>query len=70
VSPGFLDETMSIYLAQGLQPGRAQPEEDEKILTRFFPLSRAQQMARKGLIRDAKTITGVLWLAQTRRKSR
>ncbi len=70
VSPGFLDETMSIYLARVLRPGVAQPEEDEKILTRFFPLSSAQRMVRRGIIRDAKTITGLLWLAQTRRKSR
>ena len=70
VSPGFLDETMSIYLARGLQPGIAQPEEDEKIVTRFFPLSVALRMVRKGLIRDAKTIAGVLWLAQQGRKGR
>src|SRR5579863_1880356 len=31
VSPGFLDETMTIYLAQGLKAGQAQPEEDERI---------------------------------------
>jgi ADP-ribose pyrophosphatase len=68
VSPGFLDETMSIYLAQGLHPGIAQPEEDEKIVIRFFPLSDALRMVRKGLIRDAKTISGVLWLAQQGRK--
>ncbi len=36
VSPGFLDETMSIYLARGLNAGVAQPEEDEKIAVRFF----------------------------------
>ncbi len=70
VSPGFLDETMSIYLAQGLRPGIAQPEEDEKILTRFFPLSAALRMVRKGVIRDAKTISGVLWLAQPGQKGR
>jgi ADP-ribose pyrophosphatase len=68
VSPGFLDETMSIYLAQDLRPGIAQPEEDEKIETRFFPLSVALRMVSKGLIRDAKTIAGVLWLAQYGRK--
>jgi ADP-ribose diphosphatase len=68
VSPGFLDETMSIYLAQGLRPGIAQPEEDEKIVTRFFALSVALRMVSKGLIRDAKTISGILWLAQQRRK--
>jgi ADP-ribose pyrophosphatase len=70
VSPGFLDETMSIYLAQGLRPGIAQPEEDEQITTRFFPLSAALRMVSKGLIRDAKTISGVFWLAQPGRKGR
>jgi len=63
VSPGFLDETMTIYLAQGLKAGKAQPEEDERIVTRFFPLSDAKQMALSGRIRDAKTISGILWLA-------
>jgi ADP-ribose pyrophosphatase len=68
-SPGFLDETMSIYLARGLQAGEAQPEEDEKIATRFFPLSAAKRMALNGRIRDAKTISGILWLAQTPRRT-
>jgi len=64
VSPGFLDETMSIYLARGLRAGTAQPEADEKIAVRFFPLSRAEGMARRGVIRDAKTIAGILWLGR------
>jgi ADP-ribose diphosphatase len=63
VSPGFLDETMSIYLARGLRAGIAQPEEDENIAIRFIPVSRAERMARQGVIRDAKTIAGLLWLA-------
>ncbi len=64
VSPGFLDETMTIYLARGLSAGKAQPEADEKITTRFFSLTAAQQMALNGRIRDAKTICGILWLAE------
>lgn len=63
VSPGFLDETMTIYLARGLKAGEAQPEADERIATRFFPLSEARQMALNGRIRDAKTISGILWLS-------
>ena len=70
VSPGFLDETMSIYLAQGLKPGIAQPEEDEKILVRFFPLAAVLNMVERGRIRDAKTMAGVLWFALQRRKNR
>ena len=70
VSPGFLDETMSIYLARGLQAGTAQPEEDEKIQIRFFALSRAEQMATSGVIRDAKTISGILWLSHLVREEK
>jgi len=64
VSPGFLDETMAVYLAEGLKPGAAQPEEDESIAARFFPLSQALRMVMRGVIRDAKTISSVLWLNQ------
>ncbi|HTC90950.1 MAG TPA: NUDIX hydrolase [Bryobacteraceae bacterium] len=64
VSPGFLDETMTIYLARGLRAGVAQPEADERIAVKFFPLSEAKRMALNGTIRDAKTISGILWFAQ------
>jgi ADP-ribose pyrophosphatase len=70
VSPGFLDETMTVYVARGLQAGTAQPETDEMIATRFFTLSEAKRMALKGRIRDAKTIAGILWLAQVGRTAR
>jgi ADP-ribose pyrophosphatase len=70
VSPGFLDETMTIYMASGLKAGTAQPEPDEKIATRFFALSEAKGMALRGRIRDAKTITGILWLVQMPRPTR
>jgi ADP-ribose pyrophosphatase len=70
VSPGFLDETMTIYLARGLQAGEAQPEPDERIAIRFFTLSEAKRMALNGRICDAKTISGILWLAQTARPAR
>ena len=70
VSPGFLDETMTIYLAQGLKVGKAQPETDERIVTRFFSLLEAKQMAVNGRIRDAKTIAGILWLANRDARNR
>ena len=68
VSPGFLDETMTIYLARGLKAGEAQPEADEKIAIHFFRLSEARKMALNGRIRDAKTICGILWLASSKIK--
>src|SRR5438309_2093872 len=62
VSPGFLDETMTVYLASGLKKGIAQPEEDERIVVRFFPLQQAVRMATSGKIIDAKTIASLFWL--------
>jgi ADP-ribose pyrophosphatase len=61
-SPGFMAETMAVYLATGLRRGEAEPEEDEVIQIRMVPLSTAVKMVLKGTIRDAKTISSVLWL--------
>ncbi len=54
---------MTIFLAQGLERGLAQPEDDERIATRFFSLSSALRMVNNGAIHDGKTIAGILWLA-------
>jgi ADP-ribose pyrophosphatase len=62
VSPGFLNESMQVFLARKLKKGKAQPEDDERIATRFFPVAQAVRMATSGKIRDAKTIASLLWL--------
>ena len=67
-SPGFLDETMAIYLARDLTLGEATPEEDEAIECKLLPLSQAIDMIFKTKIRDGKTIAGVLWLDQAIRR--
>lgn len=69
VSPGFLDESMTVYLASGLKKGVAQPEEDERIAVRFFPLQQAVRMAMSGKIVDAKTIAALLWLEKKLRRN-
>jgi ADP-ribose pyrophosphatase len=61
-SPGFVAETMSVFLATGLRAGEAQPEADEVIHIRMVPLPTAVRMVLSGSIRDAKTISSVLWL--------
>jgi len=66
-SPGFLAETMDVYLARGLRRGKAQPEADEVIRIRRVLLSTAVGMVMKGAIRDAKTIASVLWLNQSKK---
>jgi ADP-ribose pyrophosphatase len=60
-SPGFLEETMTVFLARGLTPGTAQPEDDERIDHTLVPLSEVVKLILSGEIRDGKTIIGVLW---------
>jgi ADP-ribose diphosphatase len=65
-SPGFIDETMAVYLATGLRAGVAQPEADELIQLKLVPMPDALRMVTRGDIHDAKTISSVFWLAQKR----
>jgi ADP-ribose pyrophosphatase len=60
-TPGFLEERMYILLAEGLTAGEAQPEEDEKIISRAYNPKQLEEMIRKGKLRDAKSIAGILY---------
>ncbi len=63
VSPGILDEIMEVFLASGLSQGKAAPEDDERIETKFFSLPQVLKMANMGKIRDAKTLASIFWLS-------
>jgi len=69
-SPGFMNETMAVFLAQELKAGEAQPEEDEKIEHELVPLSQVVKMIFSGKICDGKTIAAVLWFCQRQRQVR
>jgi ADP-ribose pyrophosphatase len=60
-SPGFLEERMFILLAEGLTAGVAEPEEDEKIVSRAYTRKQLEEMIRRGKLRDAKSIAGILY---------
>jgi ADP-ribose pyrophosphatase len=60
-SPGFLEERMHILLAQGLTEGRAEPEADEKIISRPFKVDELVDMLQKRELRDAKSVAGILY---------
>jgi len=60
-TPGFLEERMYILLAEGLTPGDADPEEDERIEARAFTRREVEKMIQSNKIRDAKTIAGILY---------
>ena len=60
-TPGFLEERMFILLAEGLTAGEAEPEEDEKIVSHAYNRRQLEEMIRRGRLRDAKTIAGILF---------
>jgi ADP-ribose pyrophosphatase len=60
-SPGVLDEKLHLFVAQDLTAGEAQPEPCEQLEPRVVEWREAIRMALEGEIRDAKTITALLW---------
>lgn len=60
-TPGFVNEWMWIFAAEGLTKGAAQPEEDERITARTFTLKQTEKMIEHGTLRDAKSICGFLY---------
>jgi ADP-ribose pyrophosphatase len=73
-TPGFLEERMFILLTEGLTAGAAEPEEDEKIISRAYTRRQLEEMIRGGKLRDAKSIAGILFyfrfLSPQKRESR
>ena len=62
-SPGFLEETMTVYFARQLTAGDAEPEAEESIQHEMVPLSEVLRRIFTGKIRDGKTIAASLWLS-------
>jgi len=60
-TPGFLEERMYILLAEGLTLGKAEPEEDEKIVAKTYTRAELEKMIHRGVLRDAKSIAGLLY---------
>lgn len=62
VSPGFLSEKMHVYLATGLTEVGQKLEPDELLTVERCSLDQLNQMIRSGVIQDAKTIVGIMFL--------
>lgn len=63
-SPGYVEETMTIFLATELKQGEARPMEDERIETRWFARKELREMIAGNKITDAKTMIGFLYWAR------
>lgn len=61
-SPGFADEKVYLYVAEGLEQGDSQPDEDEELHVEALTMEQAEDYIERGLIGDAKTLMAVyLW---------
>jgi ADP-ribose pyrophosphatase len=69
-SPGFLGESMKVFVAEGLVAGDARPEEDELIELRLVKLSELLATIEKGGIMDGKTLSSVLLYARLLERKR
>jgi len=68
-APGFTSELMHLYLATDLRAvhdGGLAPDEDERLELHPVPFDEAVAMIERGELADAKSITGLLWVARLR----
>jgi len=63
-SPGFVGESMKVFVAEGLTSGDTNLDEDEQIAFRLVKLSEIVKMIEKGAILDGKTLSAVLLYAR------
>ena len=59
-SPGFCDETVTIYRATGLFASATEPDPDERIEIRDLSLPAALALIASGKIEDGKTVVALL----------
>jgi len=58
---GYSDESISLYLAEGLSLGQHQRDGDEFLEIFTIPLAEALEWVRTGRITDVKTVIGLFW---------
>lgn len=64
-SPGFSNETISLYFAKNLIKDVAQPDEDEYIEIEEYEVEELINMIEEGKIVDAKTIVAIYYINKT-----
>ena len=61
-SPGFCNERIHFFVADGLTAGVAEPEDDEQFQLRIWPIDEALELVERDELRDAKTQIALTWL--------
>ena len=64
-TPGFCNERIHFFVAEGLRAGEAEPEDDEEFELRTWRVEDAWALVERDELRDAKTQVALAW-ARTR----
>lgn len=62
-TPGFTDETIRLFVAEGLEDGTSKLDDDEFVEVLRLPFSEAVDMVRRGEIVDGKSVATILYAA-------
>ncbi len=60
-TPGFCEERIHLFVAEGLSPGPAAPEEDEEFEIKIWRVEDAWDLVERDELRDAKTQIALAW---------
>ena len=58
-TPGYTNEKIYIYRAEGVKEGRVHLDDGEFLTSAFYPLEKAAEMIERGEIKDAKTVVAI-----------
>ena len=67
-TPGYCGEIIYMFAAKGLKEGEKDLDEDEFLEAEKFPLEAVIEMIMSGEIKDAKTQTAILKIAEMKRR--
>jgi ADP-ribose pyrophosphatase len=60
-TPGFCDELLRFYAAEGLTAGEPEPDDNEELHVRTFTIADAWALVERDELRDAKTQIALAW---------
>jgi ADP-ribose pyrophosphatase len=64
-TPGFCDERLTLFLAEDLEERSKNEDDDEFIQVKNLKISEVLKMIKGNVIKDAKTIIGILFLVSS-----
>ena len=68
-TPGYTDEKIAIFKAEGLEKGEKHFDEGEDIISEWIPEEEVFAMIERGEIKDAKTLVALLWYKEKRARN-